>query len=487
MNPKPALIFLSLLGGLASAQSLTVLGEGIAQGIAADGTTVVGGSNFNGAWRWTSGGGQQNLSGSSWAYGVSGDGTTVFGEDTGSDAGAVWTMGTGWQSIGGLVGGSGGCPGLGSPYNISDTGDVAVGLGWDGCSAFAYKWTPGGGLGQLGQLGPNSSRANDVSGDGTTIGGWDEASNGSRRAAVWFSNGTEELILEDPGTNPTGSGEVWGLSTNGTWACGSDSQSGQAFRWSQSTGVELIGSIPSFNGTTAMAISDDGATVVGFAGIAFFGITAFIWTESGGIQRFADYAANFGISLPAGEDFQVLHDMTPDGFKVVGYYAADAGPFSTKTPILFDLPTCPGGAATVASYNGTDINLDRLSSSPVIVGAPLTVTLTLQMTRGPGSWFILVRDSSAAGPIIDMGLFLLGVSSGPSELLVAGGVIANLVPPPHAGGGSSAMFTTTIPNNCGLVGVDWFMQALVTGNLPGAPGMFDPWFSTAANGIVGTF
>lgn len=469
----------------ASAQTLTPLGEGVAHAVSADGTTVVGGSNFIGAWSWTAGGGQQNLPGSSWAYGVSGDGSVVFGEADSGDAGAVWTSSTGWQSIGGLPGSSG-CPDLGSPYNLSDTGDVAVGLGWDGCSAFAYKWTPVGGLEDLGQLGPNSSRANDVSGDGTTIGGWDEASNGSRRASIWYQDGTEELVLVGP-ANPTGSGEVWGLSTDGTWACGSDSITGQAFRWSEATGVELLGSIPGFSGTTGMAISDNGTTVVGFAGIAFFGITAFIWTEANGMQRFVDYAANFGIAPPVGEDFQILHDLTPDGTRAVGYYATDPSPFSTKTPFTFDFPGCPAAAATVVPYNGTSTNLDRISTAKVIVGSALNITLTPQATRGPGSWVVLVRDSASAGPILDLGTVLFGVSSGSSELLVGGGVIANLGGPPHSGGGSNVTLAAPIPDNCALVGVDWYMQALVTGDLPGPPGMLDPWFSTAASGTVGTF
>ena len=379
---RTTLAAVGLLGSVASAQTMTDLGDGIAQAISADGTTVAGGGGPQGAWSWTSSGGQQGLPGSSWAYGISGDGSVVFGEGSGSNAGAVWTSGSGWQGIGALPGTSGAC-GYGSPYAFSDVGNVGVGLGWDGCSAFAYKWTESGGLEDLGQLGPFSSRANAVSGDGTVIGGWDEANNGSRRAAIWLADGTELLILENPATNPIGSGEVSGLSSDGTWASGIDTQNGQAFRWSAATGVELLGSIPGFSGATGMAISDDGKTVVGFAGIAFSGLTAIIWTESGGMQTFADYAAGLGITVPSGQDFQVLHDLTADGNKIVGYFAQDAGPFSPKTPVLIDLANDP-----VETWVDLGGGTSGIAGVPSLAGfGPLTAgsTATLELTSGPPS------------------------------------------------------------------------------------------------------
>jgi hypothetical protein len=334
---RTALFLAPLLGGVLSAQTVTPIGGGIPQGISPDGQTIVGLAGPGGAWRWTADGGQVGLPGSSAAYGVSADGATVFGDANDNGAGSVWTDGTGWVSIGGIAGAVSGCPSFGSPYNFSDTGSVGVGLGYNGCNFFAYKWTPGTGITDLGTVGVNGARANDVSGDGTHVGGWDQATNGSRRAAIWFPNGTEQLILENPATNPIGSGEVWGFSTDGTWASGVDSPSGQAFRWSAGTGVELIGSIPGFNGATGMAIADDGKTVVGFTGTAFFGITGWIWTEADGIQRFSEFAAANGINIPEGQDFQILSDLTPDGRYAIGYIAVDAGPFSPKTPVLIDL------------------------------------------------------------------------------------------------------------------------------------------------------
>ena len=399
MSPKTttaALAAVTLLSASLSAQTMTSLGQGIAQAISADGTTVAGGTTL-GAWSWTASGGQQPLPGSSWAYGVSGDGSVVFGEGTGANAGARWTSGAGWQGIGAFPGTSGAC-GYGSPYALSDSGDVGVGLGWDGCSAFAYKWTPGGGVEDLGQFGPFSSRANAVSGDGTVIGGWDEATNGTRRAAVWFDDGSEVLLLEGSAGNPFGYGEVSGLSSDGSWATGIDTENGQAFRWSAGTGVELLGNIPGFPGATGMAISDDGATVVGFAGIAFSGLTAIIWTESGGMQTFSAFASGLGINLPAGEDFQVMHDLTANGRKIVGYHSVDAGPFSTKTPVLVDL-----GDDTWTDLGGGTAGL---AGTPELVGTgPLTPgsSVSLDLTNAPPSALMIAWLSFAPTPAPALG------------------------------------------------------------------------------------
>lgn len=438
---------LLLLGTAAEAQgfSVTPLGTGIAESITPDGTTVVGGNN--GAWTWTQSTGQV-LIGGTWANGVSADGSIVFGNGGFSPTtAATWTSGGGWQSIGGLPG-STGCPDLSNPYAISDGGDVATGLGWDGCSAFAFRWHPVDGFEQLPQDGPFSSRGNTVSGDGTHIGGWDEATNGTRRAAIWFPDGSEEIILEDPVVNPVGAGEVWGFSTDGSIACGSGANA--AFRWTEAGGPESLGSIPGFQGATAMAISDDGKTAVGFAGIAFFGITGFIWTEADGIQRFSDYAASLGFTLPAGQDFQYLPDITPDGRFVVGYVAADAGPFSAKTAVLIELPqdcgtSTYGVGASPANYldltgsGDTDVGGTFLATTSGSVGT-LTVTI---ISLGSANFPFL--DGVALFDPLQLVLPLLAETP-------VGGVSTNSIP---------------IPPNPALAGLDVFFQTLSDdGGLP---------------------
>lgn len=441
---RSSLLSVLLLGSAAGAQGLTQLGPGIAQAISADGTTIVGGSN--GAWRWTAATGQVSLNGAD-AVGVSGDGTTVFGRDGSSPTtGALWTSANGWQSIGSLPGGSGGCPDLSNPYNLSDGGDVATGLGWDGCSAFAFRWSSANGFEQLPQQGPFSSRGNDVSGDGTHVGGWDEAGNGTRRAAVWFPDGSEQLILEGTSGNAAGAGEVWGFSTDGSWISGIGGS--EAFRYSASTGAEYVGSIPGFQGATLMAISDDGKTAVGFAGIAFFGITAIIWTESGGLQRFRDYAQNeLGITLPGNLDFQILNDMTPDGRKLVGYVAQDAGPFSEKTAVMIELPESCG--ATPYGVGASPVNaLDLAGGGSTSVGGTFLAT-----TSGSNGATTLTALSLASASLpfqggvalVDPGLVISVFSEVP-----VGGSSTNAIPiPPSAGLANLSVYLQSLSDDAG--------------------------------------
>ena len=199
-----------------------------------------------------------------------------------ADTSGLWIPGA-WTSMGAV--GLTGCPDLSNSYDLSDDGMVATGLGWDGCSAFAYKWTLGVGMVQLPQLGPNSSRGNVVSGDGSTIGGWDEGTTGARRAAIWMPDGTEILPLETPTYN--GAGETWGFSTNGEWACGSGNNTTGPFVWNAATGPIFLGfpaPLGSFDVSQANAVSDDGKVVVGFQGSAFgTPPRSWIWTASGGI------------------------------------------------------------------------------------------------------------------------------------------------------------------------------------------------------------
>jgi len=84
-----------------------------------------------------------------------------------------------------------------------------------------------------------------------------------------------------------------------------------------------------------------------------------------------------------------------------------------------------------------------------IVGDLWTVGLTPQGGRGPGPWTSFVRSASTS--------FILDV-----------GLIAGL---PAAG----------------LIGLPWFAQALVFGDLPSVGGAFDAWFSTAVGGAVGSY
>ena len=201
-----------------------------------------------------------------------------------------------------------------------------------------------------------------------------------------------------------------------------------------------------------------------------------MWGLDAGDILFTDFTGTFAVYAPTPSIGLI---PLPPGF-----------PFQTDNVDALDVthPCPPPTPATVFLYNGTGINLDTLAASKVLVGGTWTATLTPQLVRGPGPWVILLRSAAAAGPIVDLGLILGLPPAGLSEILVGLlAFIADFNPPPHAGFGIPTTFAASVPLNCGLIGNSWFAQAVVLGNLPLGLGLFDPWFSSAAGGVIGTF
>jgi len=232
-------------------------------------------------------------------------------------------------------------------------------------------------------------------------------------------------------------------------------------------------------------------------------------SASGGLAGAAGWSVNVGAASGTvlGFDFPlteiqpvgVLTELTTVYFQCSNCYCGvpsiciEAPVFSdlNANSIPVDLGSCSltVGAvqATVSSYNGSGVNLDTLVASAAVIGEPWTATLTPQPARAAGPWFCLMRSGVAAGPILDLGPLFGLPAAGASELLVAGSSIADFSPPLHGGGGTSTSFSVTVPASCSLTSMPWFAQAIVFGDLPGGGGLFDPWFSSAATGIVGTF
>jgi hypothetical protein len=282
--------------------SWTTLGSGSAADMSDDGQFVVGSSGGN-AFLWSLSGGQTNL-GQDDAVGVSSDGSVVFGNATdsgGNSVAARWTQATGWDTALGGLGGSSGSS-ITSAYGMSGDGSVGTGLGWiNAGTAGAFRWTSSGGMSALPQSGPNSSRGNAVSEDGTYIGGWDEASNGTRRAAIWDGSLNQTLIAVSS-TNPEGAGEAWGFSENNSYVAGGTQ--GEGFVWDAVNGVTKTGSLPStdiFAIGEARGVSNDGTRVIGWYRVTFpFDTRATIWTPGGGIQELKTVLeANGAVNVPA--------------------------------------------------------------------------------------------------------------------------------------------------------------------------------------------
>jgi uncharacterized membrane protein len=217
-------------------------------------------------------------------------------------------------------------------YDISDDGSV-VGLSFGDDfvgPAVAFIWTDSEGMVELPVNRPdNYSRANQISADGRTIGGWNDQDDGFRTAVVWVDRVPIDIV--DGKDIPVG--EADGVSANGAFVVGSsytdiNGDSG-SWLWSAATGgVQLIPSM-----TFAFGVSDDGNTVVGNTG--FFDNpprAAMIWRKGFGTVLLADYLAEVGIAVPDGWDLSGgLTAMSADGRTLGGW---GFGPLGTQSYII---------------------------------------------------------------------------------------------------------------------------------------------------------
>lgn len=370
------LIGLGLLGlaaGEALAQaSITFITAGRAEAVSPDGNWVVGRNGNGEAFRWDPVTGAQSLFGNA-AVGVSADGQMVFGDGGTTPAQpAIWSGGF-WTDLGGLLGSSG-CPDLGTAYAFSDDGTTGTGLIWDNCNAHAFRWTAGATVPYtvLPQNGPFSARGNAISGNGSIIGGWDESSNGTRRAVIWLPNGAQRFVLANTPGNQVGAGEVWGLNTSGTIAVGQSNVG--AFRWTAAGGAVQLGDPLGTNSpAAAMGVSDDGTIIVGTAGTFISGLSAFIWTEAQGMMLLDDYVTNvLGLTLPPNVSLQGATDITPDGRTIVGY--GGTSPFFTDAFVL-RLPF-PCGWSTYGDNEPAPNVLDLSGAGSVNLGGVFQAVTT---------------------------------------------------------------------------------------------------------------
>ena len=262
------------------------------------------------------------------------DGSLITGDvaDTTGNSAGRWSAGN-WIAFGAL--GISGCDSsLSSAYDISSDGARCVGLGWSGCSASAFLWSDSAGITALPQDGPNSSRADTISGDGMVIGGWDEATNGSRRAAAWHQNSTtgewnETILLEGLSGNAAGYGEVNGSNSDGSILLGSSNGSSiasdGAFVYRQGSGVEVLGMVPQDTAPAtagALDASENGNIIVGFQREGFGGAQQFkatIWTPDTGLMLLKTYLNDLGADIPAAFTLAAGMSISDDGRVFCGW------------------------------------------------------------------------------------------------------------------------------------------------------------------------
>jgi len=266
---------------------------------------------------------------------VSGDGMTVIGTntdpDTGLETAALWTAADGWATFLEPVAHGESCgSSLSSGYALTFDAAQGVGLAWvANCKAEGFLWTAGMGSEGLGRTGEGSSRATDISDDGSVIVGFDEhAAQGYRRPALWTADVVGPQLFAGEETM----GEGYAVTSDGSMICGEvnnpDTYNNEAMYYDADNGVVLIGALPGETaGSGAYGISDDGK-VVGTSGDPWFSWpSAIIWTAELGLMPMADFLAAEGVEVPEGFHLYSTLSISADGNTITGAGIED-GAFS---------------------------------------------------------------------------------------------------------------------------------------------------------------
>jgi len=158
--------------------------------------------------------------------------------------------------------------------------------------------------------------------------------------------------------------EAWAISLDGNAVVGTsisaeiegDFFGREAFRWKKEGGLIGLGGLPGIPETQALAVSEDGKVVVGWARLGNGPSKAFRWTEENGM-------ISLGTLLPGDEGHSVAFGVSADGTVVVG--SSSALPNLTKafrwteSEGMIGLPDPPGGSskslASDISHDGKTI------------------------------------------------------------------------------------------------------------------------------------
>lgn len=260
--------------GLVPLPGLPGDGRSIVEDMSGDGGAIVG-QALNGvgweAFRHTSGGtqalGTLSPDTQSVAYAVSADGAFVVGRSNG--------VAFGWTQAGGIAPLSGALGSGAIPYGMSGDGGVVAGVVFGVGLSGAFRWTPAGGMVDLGTLpGDEQSSAGPVSADGSTIAGS---------------------------------------------SYDADTDTSNAFRWTAGGGMLSIGRCAGAPYANPHDISGDGSVIIGDCtdGSSPL-VVSFVWTAASGLQTFQDYLAAHGIDGSA-ITIPMLTAVSDDGRVFSGY------------------------------------------------------------------------------------------------------------------------------------------------------------------------
>lgn len=323
------LVAMGLVRGAAAQPRIVDLGipEGgdspSARAISDDGQVVVGYYSarvgpYHRAYRWTTETGMVRLTDTTdyWteAYGVSADGSAVAGKagNSGDSRAFRWTAGGGVQNLGNLYGNRNS-----EARGISGDGLSVVGLSGTApeTGKRAFRWREQTGMENLGSLG-STSYAYATNSDGSVVTG--ESGFPNSRAFRWTDGvGMVPLPLLPDGIEADGRA----VSADGEAIVGMCMTNGSfhhMYRWTPAEGTRNLGVPTGARDSYALTVSDDGLVVGGYCYYSSNQTTrACLWSEHLGVVDFGDYLASIGVDL-TGWQLIYIRALSADGSAVAG-------------------------------------------------------------------------------------------------------------------------------------------------------------------------
>jgi len=319
--------------------------------VSADGNTVAGSSEQK-AVRWTSTGGIQDLglagADRAFVYGMSQDGDVVVGSlaAPGYQHPFRWDTATGMQDLGVPFGTHGRLSACNADGSVL-TGEI---------EGHAVRWTSAVGFQSLGDIGSWFSKANAVSPDGSVIVGYAFDVAGRRRAFRWTLTTGMVDLGSIPGVDFGYS--AYALSADGSVIVGhmsNNTSSTRSFCWTAAAGLHDLGDLGGA-ATFVTKCSSDGRIVLGRSYDASGRVCAFVWTEATGMQPLG--------SGPSACD-KTVWDCSADGTVVVGNLL-HAGTSDPHRPFRWTLARGYEDLGTLGGDRGVAIATN--SSGSAVVG-----------------------------------------------------------------------------------------------------------------------
>jgi uncharacterized membrane protein len=291
-------------------------------GISADGSTVVGVSfSVRGGeamtdmpFRWTAAGGMERLwpanhtNNNGNAVAASADGSFIAGS---GNYAANYMQTFRWRNDTGAVFLGAVPPGVTSTEAraMSWDGSVIVGQGY-GVYPQASVWVYGEGYRMLGFFGApsGSSAADAVSGDGKVVVGVARVEQ-RNDAFVWTADSGMQLLAKGA--------DARAVSYDGSIIAGE--VGGNACRWLPDRSIQSLGTLATGNYSAGAAVSADGSVIVGASGSQ-----AFIWDATNGMRSLQQVLADAGVNV-SGWTLSTAMGISADGKTIVGYGTDPSG------------------------------------------------------------------------------------------------------------------------------------------------------------------